>query len=105
MSKYVELTKENFKDKVSTGVALVDFWASWCGPCRMIAPVIEELAVEFDGTAIVAKVNTDEQQELAAEFGIRSIPCVLIFKDGVKVQEMVGANSKDFYAKAINDHL
>jgi len=80
MGKYIELTSENFESTVSTGVSMVDFWAPWCGPCRMIAPVIEELATDFEGKANICKVNTDEEQELAVRFGVRSIPTILFMK-------------------------
>ena len=102
MGKYVELTSDNFDATVNEGVTLVDFWAPWCGPCRMIAPVIDELAEEFDGKATIAKVNTDEQQEIAVKFGIRSIPTILFFKDGEVVDQMVGAASKDVFAEKLN---
>ncbi|HHH20012.1 MAG TPA: thioredoxin [Campylobacterales bacterium] len=102
MAKYVELTNENFDATVNEGVTLVDFWAPWCGPCRMIAPVIEELAEEFDGKATIAKVNTDEQQEIAVKFGIRSIPTIIFMKDGELVDQMVGAASKDAFAEKLN---
>jgi thioredoxin 1 len=102
MAGYVELTNENFDATVSSGVTMVDFWAPWCGPCRMIAPVIEELAADFEGKATIAKVNTDEQQELAVKFGIRSIPSILFFKDGEVVDQMVGAASKEAFAEKIN---
>ena len=102
MSKYIELTNENFEATTKEGVALVDFWAPWCGPCRMIAPVIEELAVDFDGKAAICKINTDEQQELASQFGVRSIPTILIMKDGEIVETMVGAASKQAFADKLN---
>jgi len=102
MGKYVELTSENFDEVVKNGVTLVDFWAPWCGPCRMIAPVIEELAEEYDGKATIAKVNTDEQQDIAVKFGIRSIPTILFFKDGEVVDQMVGAASKDVFAEKLD---
>jgi len=105
MAKYVELTNENFDGTVAEGVTMVDFWAPWCGPCRMIAPVVEELAEDFDGKATIGKVNTDEQQELAAKYGIRSIPTILFFKDGEMVDQMVGASGKDVYAEKINTLL
>ncbi|MDN2918649.1 thioredoxin, partial [Campylobacter jejuni] len=76
------------------GVALVDFWAPWCGPFRMLAPVIDELANDFDGKAKICKVNTDEQGDLAAEFGVRSIPPLIFFKNGEVVDQLVGAQSK-----------
>ena len=91
MAKYVELTDDNFEASVAEGVSLVDFWAPWCGPCRMIAPIIEELAEDFEGKATIAKVNTDEEQNVAVKYGIRSIPTLLIFKDGEVVDQMVGA--------------
>ncbi|MEA2018770.1 MAG: thioredoxin [Campylobacterota bacterium] len=105
MGKYVELTNENFEATTSTGVALVDFWAPWCGPCRMIAPVIEELAEEFDGKAAICKVNTDEQQELSQKFAVRSIPTIVFMKDGEIVDTMVGAASKQAFADKINSLL
>lgn len=104
MGKYIELTSENFS-VAKEGVALVDFWAPWCGPCRMLAPVIDELAAEFDGKAKICKVNTDEAQDLAAEFGIRSIPALLFFKDGNVVDQLIGAQSKQVIADKINSLL
>jgi len=102
MGKYIELTNENFEATTKEGVALVDFWAPWCGPCRMIAPVIEELAEEFEGKAAICKVNTDEQQELGQKFAVRSIPTILLMKDGEVVDTMVGAASKQAFADKIN---
>ncbi len=102
MAKYVELTKSNFDSTVASGVTMVDFWAPWCGPCRMIAPVVEELAEDYDGRATIAKVNTDEEQELAVKYGIRSIPAILFFKNGQVVDQMVGAASKDAFASKLN---
>lgn len=101
MGQYIDLTKENFED-VKQGVSLVDFWAPWCGPCRMLAPIIEELATEFEGKAKICKVNTDEEQDLAVEFGIRSIPTILFFKDGEIVDQMVGAQSKQVISDKLN---
>ncbi len=105
MAKYVELTDDNFEASIAEGVSLVDFWAPWCGPCRMIAPIIEELAEDFEGKATIAKVNTDEEQDIATKYGIRSIPTLLIFKDGEMVDQMVGAASKQAYADKINSFL
>ncbi|RUM44240.1 MAG: thioredoxin [Hydrogenimonas sp.] len=102
MGKYVELTSSNFDETVKEGVTLVDFWAPWCGPCRMIAPVIEELAEEYEGKATIAKVNTDEEQDLAVKYGIRSIPSILFFKDGQVVDQMVGAASKQAFAEKLD---
>jgi len=105
MGKYIELTNENFEATTSEGVALVDFWAPWCGPCRMISPIIEELAEEFDGKAKICKVNTDEQQDLSMKFGVRSIPTIVFMKDGETVDTMIGASSKQAFADKINSLL
>jgi thioredoxin 1 len=102
MGKYLDLTAANFDETIKEGIALVDFWAPWCGPCRMLAPVIEELAEEFDGKAKICKVNTDEEQDIAVKYGIRSIPTILFFKDAELVDQMVGASSKQVLADKIN---
>ncbi len=105
MGKYIDLKNDNFAETVAKGVTLVDFWAPWCGPCRMIAPVVEELAEDFDGKATIAKVNTDEEQDIAIKYGIRSIPTLLIFKDGEVVDQMVGAAGKQVLADKIDSFL
>ncbi|EAL3922736.1 thioredoxin [Campylobacter upsaliensis] len=104
MGKYIELTSENFAI-AKEGVALVDFWAPWCGPCRMLSPVIDELASDFDGKAKICKVNTDEQGDLAAEYGVRSIPTLIFFKNGEVAGQLVGAQSKQTIADKINSLL
>ena len=104
MGKYIELTSENF-DVTKEGVALVDFWAPWCGPCRMIAPIIEELANDYEGKAKICKVNTDEAQDLAGQFGVRSIPTILFFKDGELKAQLIGAQSKQIIADKLNSLL
>ncbi len=105
MGKYIELTNDNFDATTKEGVVLVDFWAPWCGPCRMIAPVIEELAEEYDGKAKICKVNTDEEQEIAVKFGIRSIPTLIFMKDGQVVDQIVGAQSKQVLAEKLDSLL
>ena len=105
MAKYIELTPANFEEVTKEGVCMVDFWAPWCGPCRMIAPVIEELSGDFEGKAKICKVNTDEEQDLAVKYGIRSIPTILFMKNGEVVDQMVGASSKQAFADKINSLL
>lgn len=102
MSDYIELTNENFTTVTQNGVAIVDFWAPWCGPCRMLSPVIDELATEYKGTASICKVNTDEQDELAMKFGIRSVPTIVFMKNGEKVDQLIGVNSKIEIKKKID---
>lgn len=101
MGKYVELSSANFRE-AENGVALVDFWAPWCGPCKMLAPVIDELAEDFEGRAKICKVNTDEETELATRFGVRSIPTLIFFKDGQIADQLVGAQSKQTIMDKLN---
>lgn len=105
--KYFTATDQNFKSSIleADKVALVDFWAAWCGPCMMLGPVIDELAGEYEGKAIIAKVNVDENPNTAAQYGIRSIPTMLIIKNGQVVDQMVGAMPKNMIAKKIDEHI
>lgn len=98
-----ELTDKNFKEKVldTKGVAVVDFWAVWCGPCRMIGPHIDEMSKEYEGKALIAKVDVDNNPEISMKYNVRSIPTVLYLKDGEIVDKQVGATSK----KALVDKL
>jgi thioredoxin 1 len=90
----IELNDSNFESQIQEGVTLVDFWAPWCGPCRMQAPILDRVATRTQGTATVAKVNVDQASEVAAAYGIRSIPTVLVFRDGQIVREFVGVQSE-----------
>lgn len=102
-----EVTDADFDSivKQSTIPVLVDFWAEWCAPCRRIAPIVDELANEYAGRLRVAKVNIDQQQEAANQFGVQSIPTLLIFKDGQVAKRITGAYPKDFLADAIEEVL
>lgn len=102
----VKVTDSNFKDILATDkLVMVDFWATWCGPCRAIAPVVEELAAEYEGRAVIAKCNVDECQEVPVQYGIRNIPTLLFFKGGELVDKMVGAAPKSELAKKIDSLL
>ena len=102
----IDLTASVFDATVATGVTLVDFWAPWCGPCKMQTPILEtQVAPTLAGRAKVAKVNVDDAKELAVRFGIKSIPALLIFKDGTVIQQMVGLQRGDVLVKAIDEAL
>lgn len=105
--KPIELTESNFQDEVikSATPVLVDFWADWCGPCKMIAPVVEELAQEYDGKLKVGKMDVDANQDLSGQLGIRSIPTLLIFKGGRVVDQVVGAVPKRILVERLSKHL
>lgn len=105
--KVLTLTKDNFKDDVLNAGApvLVDFWAPWCSPCRMIAPIVDELAADYDGKAKVGKVNVDDNREIAVEYGVMSIPTLIIFKDGKAVERIVGYKPKNELASLLDKQL
>jgi len=91
----MEITSQNFNEVMAQGKPIVvDFWATWCGPCKKVAPLIEELAAEYEGQAIIGKVNVEDEDELVGQFGIRNIPTILFFKDGAVVDKVVGAVPK-----------
>ncbi len=107
MSKPIEITDSNFEETVlrADKPVLVDFWAEWCGPCKMISPVVEELAKDYDGTAVIGKVDVDTNPGVSAKFGIRSIPTLLVFKNGEVVDKQVGAVNKSVLAKKLDAQL
>jgi len=101
-----EITDSNFKDLISSDKPLVvDFWAPWCGPCKMLGPVIDELSDEFEGKAIIGKMNVDENSEVSSQFGIRSIPTILFFKNGEQVDKVVGLLTKPALEEKIKSLL
>ena len=105
--KAVHVTDDDFEERVIKwkGLILVDFWAEWCGPCRMVAPILEDLAVEYEGQMTVTKLNVDENRQTAARFAIRSIPTILFFKDGSQVEQVIGALPKSAIKTKIQQHL
>ncbi len=102
----LEITDANFKEVLKTDKpVLIDFWAEWCGPCKMIGPIVNELANEYEGKAIIGKVNVDENPNTAAQYGIRSIPTLLVFKDGEIVDKQIGAVPKAVLAGKLDAQL
>lgn len=103
----LEITDANFEELVlkSDKPVLVDFWAEWCGPCRMVGPVVEELSKEYDGKAVVGKVNVDNNSDISTKYGIRNIPTLLVFKNGEVVEKQVGVAPKNVLAGKLDAHM
>ena len=103
----LEITYANFDELVlkSTKPVLVDFWAEWCGPCRMLGPIVEEISKDYDGKAVVGKLDVDSNQEFAAKFGVRNIQTVLVFNNGELVKRQVGVSPKNIYTESLDELL
>ena len=101
----IQATDANFDQQIKEGVKLVDFWATWCGPCKMIAPVLEDLAADYDGKADILKLDVDQNQATAAKFEVMSIPTLIVFKDGQPVDKVVGFQPKENLAQVLDKHL
>ena len=103
----LEVTDATFEEVVlkSDKPVMVDFWAAWCGPCRMVAPIMEDLSSQFEGKATIGKIDVDANQEFASKYGVRNIPTVLVFKNGEVVEKQVGVAPKTTYAEFISKHL
>jgi len=105
MSDIINTTDENFEKDIAAGAVLVDFWAEWCGPCKMIAPILREIAKEYDGRLQVVKLDIDAHELTAPKFGVRGIPTLILFQDGTRVNTKVGALSKSQLTDFLNNNL
>lgn len=102
----LHLTQSEFTAKLADApIAMVDFWATWCGPCKMLAPAVEDLGAKYEGKAVIAKVDVDENQGLAAKYGVMSIPTVIFFQNGVEVDRKVGVMSASAYSAVLDQYL
>ncbi len=101
--KIINLNVSNFQKEINNGVVLVDFWAAWCMPCKMLAPILNETANEINGNAKIGKLNVDECQIIASKYNVRSIPTMILFKDGKESERFVGVKQKDFLLKKLNE--
>ena len=99
--KIKKLTDQNFEHQIKSGVILVDFWASWCMPCKMMAPVLNEVSEELTGNATVGKLNVEQNQAASSKYGVRNIPTLLLFKNGIEINRFVGVKTKEFLLKEI----
>jgi len=105
MAEEIEFDEETFAEKIREGVTLVDFWATWCGPCRMQGPIVSKIAEDIDGKAGIGKLNVDEHPAIASQYGVSGIPTIILFKDGEEAQRFVGVQSEEALVKALNDLL
>ena len=101
----LEITDANFDETIKSGVTLVDFWAPWCGPCQMQGPIVDKIAEEYEGRAVVGKLNVDDNADTAANFGVMSIPTLILFKDGEKVEQFTGVQSEDKLKTALDTQM
>ncbi|MFZ4398420.1 MAG: thioredoxin [Bacteroidales bacterium] len=102
--KIIHLNDKNFQQEISKGIVLVDFWAAWCMPCKLLAPILNETATEIKGNARIGKLNVEESQNTATKYAVRSIPTMILFKDGKEISRFVGVKQKDFLLKQLNNN-
>ncbi|HJO93696.1 MAG TPA: thioredoxin [Victivallales bacterium] len=103
MSEIAHLNDSNFEEKTAEGITLIDFWAPWCGPCKMLGPILDEIAEEIGDKALIAKVNVDDSPGIAQKFSVRSIPAIFIMKDGVQVKQFIGVQKKQALISALEE--
>ncbi len=103
MGTVKHLDSSNFNETIANGIVLVDFWAEWCGPCKMLGPILDEIAEEVVGKAVISKINVDDAQDIAGKYKVRSIPAIFIFKDGELVNQLIGLQDKQTLIDAVNN--